>query len=41
MTHLYTLIVRPDNSFEVLVDLESKKKGSLLEFAVCPSVPYH
>jgi calnexin len=30
-THLYTLIVRPDNSFEVLIDNESAKKGSLLE----------
>ena len=29
-THLYTLIIRPDNSFEVLIDNESKKKGSLL-----------
>jgi calnexin len=30
-THLYTLIVRPDNSFEILIDGESAKKGSLLE----------
>lgn len=30
-THLYTLIIRPDNTFEMLVDLESKKKGSILE----------
>ncbi|KAJ3197041.1 hypothetical protein HK101_006504 [Irineochytrium annulatum] len=28
---LYTLIVRPDNSFEMLVNNESVKKGSLLE----------
>jgi calnexin len=27
----YTLIVRPDNSFEILIDGESAKKGSLLE----------
>ena len=31
MTHLYTLVIRGDNSFEILVDMESKKKGSLLE----------
>ncbi len=30
MTRLFTLIVRPDNSFEILIDGESKKKGSLL-----------
>jgi len=30
-THLYTLVLRADNTFEVLVDLESRKKGSLLE----------
>lgn len=29
MTHLYTLIVRPDNTFEVLVDGVSKATGSL------------
>ncbi|KAH0789884.1 calnexin [Histomonas meleagridis] len=28
--HLYTLIVRPDNSFEILIDAESVKQGSLL-----------
>jgi calreticulin len=28
-THLYTLIVRPDNSYEVLVDGKSRDKGSL------------
>ncbi|EKX37274.1 hypothetical protein GUITHDRAFT_165512 [Guillardia theta CCMP2712] len=31
MTHLYTLIIRPDNSFEILVDMQSKMKGSLLK----------
>jgi calnexin len=30
-THLYTLVIRPDNSFEILIDGESAKKGSLLE----------
>ena len=29
-THLYTLIIRPDNSFEILIDNESKKIGSLV-----------
>ncbi|KAI8809115.1 calnexin, partial [Cladochytrium replicatum] len=29
-SHLYTLIVRPDNSFEVLIDNENASKGSLL-----------
>ena len=37
MNHLYTLIVRPDNSFEILIDAESVKQGNLLtDFA--PSV---
>ncbi|KAG8526987.1 uncharacterized protein KY384_008416 [Bacidia gigantensis] len=30
-TALYTLIVEPDNTFEILIDGESSKKGSLLE----------
>ena len=29
--HLYTLVVRPDNTFEVFIDLESSKKGTLEE----------
>eukprot|EP00993_Chasmostoma_nieuportense_P000038 NODE_1035_length_1696_cov_15.690886_g972_i0.p1 GENE.NODE_1035_length_1696_cov_15.690886_g972_i0~~NODE_1035_length_1696_cov_15.690886_g972_i0.p1 ORF type:complete len:522 (-),score=136.77 NODE_1035_length_1696_cov_15.690886_g972_i0:129-1670(-) len=29
-THLYTLIVHPDNSFQILVDLKRVRKGSLL-----------
>jgi calreticulin len=29
LTHLYTLIVRPDNSFEVLIDQESVRVGNL------------
>ncbi len=30
-THLYTLIVRPDNTYEVLIDNESAQSGSLEE----------
>ncbi|XP_020604604.1 calnexin-like isoform X1 [Orbicella faveolata] len=30
-THLFTLVVRPDNSFEVFVDQESVNSGNLLE----------
>jgi len=30
LTHLYTLIVHPDQTFEVLVDSKSVRKGSLL-----------
>ena len=30
-SHLYTLVVRPDNTFDILIDLESKASGSLLE----------
>jgi calnexin len=30
LTHLYSLIVRPDNTFEILIDGESVKQGSLL-----------
>eukprot|EP00937_MAST-01D_sp_MAST-1D-sp2_P001900 g1900.t1 len=29
--HLYTLVVRGDNSFEIFIDQQSKAKGSLLE----------
>jgi len=31
LTHLYTLIVKKDNSFELLIDNKSAKNGSLLE----------
>lgn len=31
ITHLYTLIVRPDNTFEVRVDNSSVEKGSLVD----------
>jgi calnexin len=30
ISHLYTLIVRPDNSFEILIDAVSAKKGNLM-----------
>lgn len=30
-THLFTLVVRPDNSFEIFVDQESVNSGNLLE----------
>jgi calnexin len=30
LTHLYTLIVRPDNAFEILIDAQSVRKGTLL-----------
>ncbi|KAJ9498569.1 hypothetical protein H2202_005754 [Exophiala xenobiotica] len=40
LTHLYTLIVKSDNTFEMLIDNKSAKNGSLLEdFA--PSVNPH
>ena len=31
ITHLYTLIVHPDNTFEVKVDQESQRNGSLVD----------
>ncbi|KAF8807907.1 calnexin [Phlegmacium glaucopus] len=31
LTNLYTLIVNPDNTYEILINGESDKKGSLLE----------
>jgi len=37
LSHLYTLIVRPDNTYEVLIDQESAAKGSIEEdFDVLP-----
>lgn len=37
LTHLYTLIVRPDNTYEVLIDRESSEKGSLItDFDMVP-----
>mmetsp|Transcript_2830 Transcript_2830/g.6312 ORF Transcript_2830/g.6312 Transcript_2830/m.6312 type:complete len:517 (-) Transcript_2830:315-1865(-) len=38
-THLYSLVVRPDNTYEVFVDLESQAKGSLLEDMTPPVNP--
>merc|ERR1712083_1278101 len=31
LSHVYTLLVKPDNTYEVFVDGESKQKGSLEE----------
>merc|ERR1712157_77820 len=31
LTHLYTLIINPDNTFEVLIDNKSVRKGPLDE----------
>ncbi|EDO49786.1 predicted protein, partial [Nematostella vectensis] len=38
-THLFTLVVRPDNTFEVFIDQESVNKGSLLEDMTPPVNP--
>ena len=38
-THLYTLVVRPDNTFNVLIDQESVATGSLLDDFEPPVVP--
>lgn len=37
--HLYTLIIRPDNSFEIKIDGVSEKTGSLLEDLTPPINP--
>ncbi|XP_060688680.1 calnexin-like [Hemiscyllium ocellatum] len=37
--HLYTLIVRPDNSFEILIDENSVSRGSLLHDVTPPVNP--
>ncbi|RMZ83256.1 hypothetical protein DV738_g1234, partial [Chaetothyriales sp. CBS 135597] len=39
LTTLYTLIVRPDNTFEILIDNKSAKNGSLLEDFTPPVNP--
>ncbi|KAI8930242.1 Calreticulin family-domain-containing protein [Entophlyctis helioformis] len=31
LTHVYTLVLNPDQTYQVLIDLEEKAKGSLLE----------
>ena len=36
-THLYTLVVKPDNTYEVLFDEKSKAKGELTEDWAFPS----
>lgn len=38
-THLFTLVVRPDNSFEVFVDQTSVNSGNLLEDVTPPVNP--
>ncbi|XP_064190611.1 calmegin [Anguilla rostrata] len=38
-THLYTLVLNPDNSYEVLIDQSSVSKGSLLTDVVPPVNP--
>ncbi|KAJ8411063.1 hypothetical protein AAFF_G00180980 [Aldrovandia affinis] len=38
-THLYTLVLSPDNSYEVLIDQSSVSKGSLLVDVVPPVNP--
>merc|ERR1711907_224158 len=30
-THVYTLVIKPDNSYEVFFDLKSKAKGSIVD----------
>jgi calnexin len=39
ISHLYTLIVRPDNSFEIKIDGEQAAAGSLLEDFAPPVNP--
>ncbi|XP_068798199.1 calmegin isoform X2 [Struthio camelus] len=38
-THLYTLVLKPDNTFEMLIDQSVVSKGSLLEDMVPPVNP--
>ncbi|XP_074723450.1 calmegin isoform X2 [Strix uralensis] len=38
-THLYTLVLKPDNTFEMLIDQTVVSKGSLLEDVVPPVNP--
>ena len=38
-THLYTLVVRPNGSFEVFIDLKSEMKGTLTEALTPPINP--
>jgi calnexin len=39
LNHLYTLIIRPDNSFEMMVDTETVRAGSLLSDFLPPVNP--
>lgn len=42
LSHLYTLVVKPDNTFEVLIDLKSTREGTLEEewdFLVPKTIP--
>jgi len=42
LTHLYTLVVKPDNTFEVFIDLESVRSGSLesgWDFLLAKEIP--
>lgn len=39
LSHLYTLIIRPDNSFDIMVDNAVEKKGNLLEDMTPPINP--
>jgi len=38
-THLYTLVLRKDNSFEIFVDKKSAKKGDLLTHMIPSANP--
>uniref|UniRef100_A0A803VWE9 Calmegin n=2 Tax=Ficedula albicollis TaxID=59894 RepID=A0A803VWE9_FICAL len=38
-THLYTLVLKPDNTFEILIDQTVVSKGSLLENMIPPVNP--
>ncbi|KAM4834322.1 calmegin [Thomomys bottae] len=38
-THLYTLVLSPDNTFEILIDQKVVNKGSLLEDVIPPVNP--
>jgi len=40
LTHLYTLVVNPDNTYEVFIDKKSKAKGGLIEDFSFPGTTY-
>jgi calreticulin len=31
LTHVYTLVIKPDNTYKILIDNEEKRTGSLFE----------